>query len=341
MFLTAVTNEIWQAILAYGLMAGFGSSMIFTPCYGCLAPYFRKRAALALGLVRSGSWIGSIALVPITTLIRDTYGWRSQCVFMGGISLLMIFAGALYRPRSPLAPTKKSSIKDVVCSSFITQRHVRFTVWVWLLSLHSFCYYLSLFHLVRHAECKLDDVDHTSATLFLVYIAVAAVIADVIAGILQDKLLSNKLLLLQFLIFLGGVNNMSFPFLTTYSHLVVFAVITGVAAAYIPVTCVIPQVLVGKKDAVNAFGIYVLSSGITSCLGGPAAGWYYDRYGSYDGIFVISGGMSVLSSMLMFSDIYLKKYAVTADDDDTVEASRADGEVSRAQDVITSMESSV
>ena len=131
---------------------------------------------------------------------------------------------------------------------------------------------------VRHAECKLDDVDHTSATLFLVYIAVAAVIADVIAGILQDKLLSNKLLLLQFLIFLGGVNNMSFPFLTTYSHLVVFAVITGVAAAYIPVTCVIPQVLVGKKDAVNAFGIYVLSSGITSCLGGPAAGKFLRRY---------------------------------------------------------------
>ena len=38
------------------------------------------------------------------------------------------------------------------------------------------------------------------------------------------------------------------------------------------VSCVIPHELVGKKEAVNAIGVFVLAAGITSSVGGPAVG---------------------------------------------------------------------
>ncbi|XP_062510824.1 monocarboxylate transporter 13-like isoform X2 [Corticium candelabrum] len=331
MLLTAATNEIWQATLTYGVMGGLGASMVYTPVVGILPAYFDKRKAFAVCFAQSGSWIGNIVLVTASTSIRQSYNWRVQCLFLGGMSTLAIIMGVLYRPRPPQAGNhKQPSIKEVIVQSCNSQRHIRFAVWVWSISLHFFQFYFVLFHLARHAECKMR-VDPTEASLLLTYIAISAAVFSIIGGIVQDRM-QNKILVLQLVMFVGGVTNVMFPYMTEYSHLVGFAILTGFSDSFISLMSVIPQELVGVKEAVNAFGVLSFTSAITGALGGPAGGWAYDAYGSYNLIFVLSGVLSILASLSMFVDFYLKRRSVKEEEE---EENKDTQEPQQTQDVIT------
>ena len=67
-------------------------------------------------------------------------------------------------------------------------------------------------------------------------------------------------------------------------------------------------------------------------------GWAYDAYGSYNLIFVLSGVLSILASLSMFVDFYLKRRSVKEEEE---EENKDTQEPQQTQDVITSMESSV
>ena len=66
MFLTAATNQIWQAVLTYGVMGGLGGAMIYTPTIGILPAYFNKRRSFAVSFAQSGGWLGNVALAGST-----------------------------------------------------------------------------------------------------------------------------------------------------------------------------------------------------------------------------------------------------------------------------------
>ena len=112
-------------------------------------------------------------------------------------------------------------------------------------------------------------VDPTKASLLLTYIAIRAVVFSIIGGIVQDCM-QNKILVLQLVMFVGGVTNVMFPSVTEYSHLVGFAILTGFSDSFISLMSVIPQELVGVKEAVNTFDVLSFTSAITAALGGPA-----------------------------------------------------------------------
>lgn len=122
----------------------------------------------------------------------------------------------------------------------------------------------------RHAECNVG-VDRTDASMLIIYLALVAAICGIIGGIIQDRI-SNKILPLQFVVFVGGVSILSFPSLTTYSQLVGFAILIGVSDSFLSIMSIIPQHLVGSKEAVNAFGVLACFGAMASSLGGPAGG---------------------------------------------------------------------
>jgi nitrate/nitrite transporter NarK len=76
MFMTSLCTKYWQILLAQGLMMGLGMGCLFTPATGLIAQYFSRRRGLALGIVSTGSTIGSISwpyLVCILMLPRRNY----------------------------------------------------------------------------------------------------------------------------------------------------------------------------------------------------------------------------------------------------------------------------
>lgn len=59
MFMTSICKTYWQVVLAQGLLMGLGTGCLFTPSTGIIASYFGKKRGLAMGIVSTGSTIGT------------------------------------------------------------------------------------------------------------------------------------------------------------------------------------------------------------------------------------------------------------------------------------------
>ncbi|KAF1953320.1 MFS general substrate transporter [Byssothecium circinans] len=91
MFMTSLCEKYWQAILAQGLLMGFGTGCLFTPATGLVASYFLKRRGLAMGIVSTGSTIGGIVYpIMLHRLVRTVgFGWATRAIafVMLGLSI--------------------------------------------------------------------------------------------------------------------------------------------------------------------------------------------------------------------------------------------------------------
>jgi MFS family permease len=59
MFMTSLCTAYWQIMLAQEITMGLGIGCLFTPTTTLITQYFSKRQGLAIGIVSTGSTIGS------------------------------------------------------------------------------------------------------------------------------------------------------------------------------------------------------------------------------------------------------------------------------------------
>ncbi|XP_077977625.1 monocarboxylate transporter 12-like [Glandiceps talaboti] len=93
----------------YGLLVGTGFGLSSISSLLLLTKYFRKRYAIANGLVFSGYASGLLIFPLLFRYLIDTYGWRGSMLVIGSINANTLVCGALMRP---LKTTKyRKSIK--------------------------------------------------------------------------------------------------------------------------------------------------------------------------------------------------------------------------------------
>lgn len=98
MIFTTFAQSVNGLCLTIGMLGSVGLAMVYIPALLIVTFYFEKRRGLATGLAVTGSGLGSICFPPIMDYLLATYAWRGFLFIMGGLSLHMVFAGALFRP---------------------------------------------------------------------------------------------------------------------------------------------------------------------------------------------------------------------------------------------------
>lgn len=84
--------------LTFGVIAGFGLSMVYVAGVVVVAFYFEKRRAFATGIAVAGSGIGTFLFAPLMEKLIETFAWRGTLLIMGGIMYNIVICGALFRP---------------------------------------------------------------------------------------------------------------------------------------------------------------------------------------------------------------------------------------------------
>ena len=79
-------------------ISGIGLSMTYTPAFIIVGQYFEKRRALAMAIAGFSTGIGALCSPPVIILILKEYGFRGMLMILGGFSLNICVAGALFRP---------------------------------------------------------------------------------------------------------------------------------------------------------------------------------------------------------------------------------------------------
>ena len=96
--LSSFVDSIELLCFTFGIISGFGLSMVYVPGVVIVAYYFEKRRAFATGIAVAGSGIGTFVFAPLTEHLIELYSWKGAVLIIGGIMFNICACGAVFRP---------------------------------------------------------------------------------------------------------------------------------------------------------------------------------------------------------------------------------------------------
>jgi MFS family permease len=110
-FMTSLTENYWQIILAQGVCTGLGNGLLLTPMMTLITTYFRRRLALVMGLAACGSVTGGLIYPSMARTLLPTIGFGWTLRAMGFIQL-GTFAIALICGKPKQSPRQVAPLLD-------------------------------------------------------------------------------------------------------------------------------------------------------------------------------------------------------------------------------------
>lgn len=160
----------------------------------------------------------------------------------------------------------------------------------------------------------LKGIDKESSAFLLSIIGITNMLGRLLFGWMSDLPQVNCLLLNNLSLCFSGVAIIAMPFCYSYAANIAACLIFGlIVAAYILLTSIILVELFGLDNLTNSFGLLSLCRGAACMVGPPLAGTLYDKIGSYDWPFFMSGVMMIVSGVMSFFVTRVRNPAKTVD----------------------------
>ncbi|KAH3795789.1 hypothetical protein DPMN_149350 [Dreissena polymorpha] len=96
--ITGYMPRIEYMFITYGLLAGVGKSLAYTPSIVMVGTWFNRRRSLANGITVSGAGLGTFAFAPLLEALLREYRFSGTMLIMGGLMLNMSVCGLLLLP---------------------------------------------------------------------------------------------------------------------------------------------------------------------------------------------------------------------------------------------------
>ncbi|KAJ5200250.1 hypothetical protein N7491_008950 [Penicillium cf. griseofulvum] len=182
LLMASLASKYYQLILAQSICSPLGASMVLYSSFNCVATWFQKKRALAMGITASGSSLGGL-LMPILVdhiINRVGFGWTMRiCAFF--MLALLVVTNLTVRSRlrpNPKTLTFASYLKNFTDTPFV------------LMTLASFFYSMGMFIPITYIVTYGEHVGmRTSLAGYLVSIFNAASgIGRILPGYAADKI---------------------------------------------------------------------------------------------------------------------------------------------------------
>ncbi|KAK0729805.1 major facilitator superfamily domain-containing protein [Lasiosphaeris hirsuta] len=104
LMLLSISYEFWHFLLAFGILSGLASSLLFTPSIAAVGHFFRARRGFATGIASTAGSFGGIIFPLMLTRLFSSVGWAWAIRILAFICFaLTIIANFLIRSRLPPA----------------------------------------------------------------------------------------------------------------------------------------------------------------------------------------------------------------------------------------------
>ncbi|MFC2041334.1 MFS transporter [Chloroflexota bacterium] len=295
---------------AFALVAIGISGCTMTALMTTVANWFRKKLGLASGIAFCGFGFGGL-LVPLVVKLIDVYGWRMAMVLLAlGMLVLVLPLSFLFRHKpeqygylpdgqieGPATLNSVSSPPSAVEVN-IPVRQVLKSRPFWCLALAFTCHTMVISAVVAHVMPYLSSIGIARSVSSLIATAVplTSVSGRLVLGWLGDRV--NKKLIAAGAFAIMSIGSLCFGYAGTAGIwlLVPFIILFGIGYGGINTLKIALQ---GEYFGRTSFGTVLgVMVGITmsgSILGPPLAGWVYDNWGSYQGIWFIFAGLAVVA----------------------------------------------
>ncbi|OQV22359.1 putative Monocarboxylate transporter 9 [Hypsibius exemplaris] len=93
--------NFWTLFFAYGIVTGLGNGLSYSPSFGVLPLYFRKRRNFATAIVTAGNGVGIVIFSALFRYLITHYTWRGAMLITAGIALHIVPCGLCVFKRQP------------------------------------------------------------------------------------------------------------------------------------------------------------------------------------------------------------------------------------------------
>lgn len=99
--LIAASRNVWEFVVVYGLLMSVGVALLGPIGTNTLVTrWFSRLRGRALALTALGSSLGGLLMPPLLQILIDSYGWRTACLGLAGLALLLMLPPAWLVVRS-------------------------------------------------------------------------------------------------------------------------------------------------------------------------------------------------------------------------------------------------
>jgi MFS family permease len=318
---TSLVRTLWQFHLFYGVLTAIGTGGASLPMVAALmSKWFEKRRGLTISLALSGACLGQFVLVPVFNRFILTYNWRISYVLIGliifGVNTIVALAVFKGDPQDMGLKPHGCNAADEAAdpqepeNSMPRQKDLNLlqalkTKSLWLFLVFMFICGSGDFLIVTHLVPFVTDygVTSTAAANMLAIFGLMSLGGILAAGPASD-LIGNKIpIALTF-----ALRLILFLMILKYRNPILFYLFAGGFGFTWMVTAPLTATLAGRLYGFTHVGL--ISGFITTVhhLGGGfwayMGGLLFDKTGSYQIIFVLSAGLTVIA---MISVLLLKE----------------------------------
>ncbi len=286
-------------LLAAGALVGLGvAGTGFTAVFGVIARAAppEKRAS-ALGLATTGSAIGQFVALPYAHVIMEETGWSATLLIMAATASLMApLAFALGRGSNAAPHPSGRSAQRLSSALAEALKYPSFL----LLTAGFFVCGFHIAAVAIHLPAFLADKGFSPSlgAIALTVIGGANIFGSYACGRIGDA--APKRLALVFLYLARGAVFLALIYLPlTETSVLIYAALLGLLwLGTIPLTSGLIVTFFGPRWLSTLYGVVFLSHQAGSFMGAWLGGWLYDAYKSYDMLWWMAAGASVVAAAL-------------------------------------------
>ncbi len=307
---SALATEVWQLVVLFGIVSGFGAGLVSSSLGPIVATrWFVRRRGLVIGVFGAAASAGQLLFIPFLTGIGTDQGWRLAAGVLGGlVALAIIPALVLLRERPESVGTRAlgqpadAPVLAPRADPGILARAVRSPAF-WLLAGTFFvCGATSNGvvgqHFIAHA------VDHGftagSAAGALALMGVFNFTGTIISGFLTDRFDPRKLLLTYYVF--RGISLLFLPALHSSTDIVIFSVLFGLDyIATVPPTVALVADVFGRNNVGIVYGWVYAAHMLGAAILAQVAAIIRDEAGNYSLAYLTAGWMAVAAGVVILA----------------------------------------
>lgn len=307
---SGLATEVWQLVLLFGVVSGFGAGLVSSSLGPIVATrWFVRRRGLVIGVFGAAASAGQLLFIPFLVGLGSGQGWRLAAVVLGGLVALTIIpalfllrerpesVGARALGQAPDAPALAQRSDPGILRRAI--RRPEF----WLLAGTFFvCGATSNGvvgqHFIAHA------VDHGftqgAAAGALALMGIFNFTGTIVSGFLTDRFDPRKLLLTYYVF--RGISLLFLPALHSSTDIVIFSVLFGLDyIATVPPTVALVADVFGRNNVGIVYGWVYAAHMLGAAILAQVAAIIRDSSGTYTLAYLTAGWMAVAAGVVILA----------------------------------------
>ncbi len=313
-FLLSRTTSLAIFYGAFALIAIGMSATTQTVLMTAIANWFRLKIGIASGIAMSGFGFSGL-LVPLIVKLIEVYDWRMAMIILGtGMLLIVLPLSFVFRHRPehygyfpdgqqevPLMPGI-NAIQPKTEEFSVQARQAFKTVTFWRIALTFMIHAMLVSTVITHVMPYLSNIgiSRSRASLVAMILPIMSVGGRLSFGWLGDKYGRRHTVAAAFVMMTVGMLFFSYASAVGNWLLIPFILLFGIG--YGGSTATRPSMVAeyfGRAKYGTILGLIVGINAVGAFIGPPLAGWVFDTWDSYQGIWLTYSGLAILGSLLI------------------------------------------